>query len=273
MKCDFCQRDEALPFVCNYCGGAYCGDHRLPEAHQCKGDLSQRRVTFVPAAGTSTTQGYSGTFSAPQIPEKGPVSSVREVRDILIAWGALGAAFTLANLGVFNRSAVGVTFFDLIILFFFAVVTVGVGFVLHELSHKFAARRYGYWAEFRVWPFGLIFALITSIFGIIFAAPGATYISGTDITKERNGKISLAGPLTNVGVAFLFLIVSLSPDELLRLLGRQGVYINLFLALFNMIPIFPPIDGAKVFAWRKEVWLAVFLPLAAAFLYVLRLWG
>ena len=42
MKCDYCGRDESLPFVCNYCGGAFCPDHRLPEAHQCKGDLTQR---------------------------------------------------------------------------------------------------------------------------------------------------------------------------------------------------------------------------------------
>ena len=30
-------------------------------------------------------------------------------------------------------------------------------------------------------------------------------------------------------------------------------YINVFLALFNLIP-FGPFDGLKIFRWKKEVW-------------------
>lgn len=35
-KCDFCdKRIEGLPFTCRGCGGIFCGDHRLPENHNC----------------------------------------------------------------------------------------------------------------------------------------------------------------------------------------------------------------------------------------------
>ena len=36
-KCDFCGKEEYLPFECRYCGGKFCAEHRLPEAHNCKG--------------------------------------------------------------------------------------------------------------------------------------------------------------------------------------------------------------------------------------------
>lgn len=34
-ECDQCGREEILPFICAYCGGKYCVEHRLPENHHC----------------------------------------------------------------------------------------------------------------------------------------------------------------------------------------------------------------------------------------------
>jgi len=267
LKCDFCGRDEALPFVCNYCGGAFCADHRLPEAHQCKGDLSQRRTITAPPQTT-----FSWQTSASPIPQSTPsqahVFSRIEVRDIIVAWLALGLAFSLSVLsrtdliggGGFNAAS----FADYFVL---AILTVGPGFVFHELSHKFVARRYGFWAEFRMWPMGLILALMTSLLGFIFAAPGATYISGTNISKAENGKISLAGPMVNIGIAIIFLPLAIFGTGFLGDLGSFGAYINIFLALFNMLPI-GPLDGSKVFKWSFPVWIIVFAPLAGSFYFL-----
>ncbi len=36
-KCDVCGRSESMPYQCGHCGGTYCGEHRLPEAHDCPG--------------------------------------------------------------------------------------------------------------------------------------------------------------------------------------------------------------------------------------------
>ncbi len=37
MKCDICGKEEVLPYKCNYCGGTFCSEHRLPEKHFCEG--------------------------------------------------------------------------------------------------------------------------------------------------------------------------------------------------------------------------------------------
>ena len=263
MKCDFCAKEEPLPFVCNYCGGAFCADHRLPEAHQCKGDLTQKRTIVAPPQTTFSWQNPPETSPYPGT-RTGKVFSQIEIRDIVIAWLALGLAFTISRFGLLNSGSLGgpgpVTFLGV------ALVTVGPGFVFHELSHKFVAQRYNFWAEFRMWPMGLLLALVTSLIGFIFAAPGATYISGMNISNSENGRISIAGPLTNIAIALLFLPFALfgSPNSLLWYVGSLGSYINFFLALFNMLPV-GPLDGSKVWRWSLPIWAATFIPTGVAF--------
>lgn len=257
MKCDFCGRDEDLPFTCNYCGGTFCGEHRLPEAHACTGDLT-RRVVANPATtrswdGSVFSGTSSGRSSSPYL------FSQKEVRDIIVAWGALALAFTIAACGLVAGGSCpypgGPATFYVI-----AFVAVGSGFVLHELMHKFTAERYGYWAEFRMWVMGIVLALITSTLGFIFAAPGATYIQGSNVSERQNGIISLAGPATNVTIAILFLLVGTVGTGIFKAIGLVGFQVNLFLAVFNLLPVMP-LDGAKVFRWSKLLWAGFFFPL------------
>ncbi len=252
MKCQFCGKEESLPFVCNYCAGSFCSEHRLPEAHACTGDLSKRPIIVTEPPSTFSWQGQGATYTPDA--RKTAIFSRVEVRDIIIAWAALGLAFYFAYRASFFDVGAPV---GLLI----SLATVGSGFVLHELSHKFVAERYGYWAQFRMWPMGVLIALATSLIGFIFAAPGATYISGSSVSDSQNGKISLSGPLTNVVVALVFLPFYLFGYGSLGLLGFVGFSVNMFLAVFNMLPIMP-LDGAKVFSWNKLYWLGVFAPLA-----------
>ncbi len=262
MKCDFCGREEDLPFTCNYCGGTFCGDHRLPEAHACRGDLT-RRVVSSP----TTTRSWDGSvFSGTSPGSRGSpyLFSQKEVRDIIIAWAALALAFTIAVRGDLASNP--------LTAYLVSFIAVGSGFVLHELMHKFTAERYGYWAEFRMWVMGIVLALITSTLGFIFAAPGATYISGNNVTPRQNGIISLAGPATNIVIAGIFLLVGNVGSSILVDIGGLGFYINLFLATFNMLPIMP-LDGAKVWRWNKAIWVGVFVPLAAVLLSYIFVFG
>lgn len=269
MNCEFCGREEALPFVCNYCGGAYCADHRLPEAHQCKGDLTQKRTITAPP---QTTFSWRQPEVQPSMPSPtGGVFSRIEIRDILIAWLGIGLAFGIANIGgIFGLSSLrlgGRTLAEVVLIYTaIALVTVGPGFVLHELSHKFVARRYGFWAEFRMWPQMLFLAILMSLSGFLFAAPGATYISGTNISKSENAKISVAGPLTNVAIALLF-VPLLWMGNVLGYIGGVGIWVNVWLATFNLIPL-GPLDGAKVFRWSIPAWALLFVPLAITTAYV-----
>ena len=151
-------------------------------------------------------------------------------------------------------------------IFVLALATIGVGFVLHELMHKFISERYGFKAEFRMWPQGLVFALITSaLAGIVFAAPGATYIMGYGINKKENGIISLAGPLTNIAIALCFLpllIVGISDLQRSALRGRVPGLVLQLLPRDLQHDSDLVLDGAKVWRWNKVYWVAVFIPLA-----------
>ncbi len=138
----------------------------------------------------------------------------------------------------------------------FAVVflTIGLGFILHELAHKYVSLHYGVHAEYRAWTLGLFLAIVLAVtVGFIFAAPGAVYILGR-VNRKQNAMISLAGPTMNLVLAVVF--VALLP--FLGWVSVIGAQVNLWLGLFNMIPFFP-FDGQKVASWDWRVWLSVFV--------------
>src|SRR3989338_9385534 len=131
-------------------------------------------------------------------------TSEKELKDLLKAWIAVSIAFAIAMRGSSLFSA------DFYFKFVISAMTVGAGFLLHELGHKVTAQKYGCFAEFRSFDNMLILAIAMSFFGFIFAAPGAVIISG-HVSKRRNGKISAAGPLVNLTLALVFLFLSLLP--------------------------------------------------------------
>ncbi len=171
----------------------------------------------------------------------------REVRDIIISMVIITFLFAYIFSG---RSIPSIS------LLFVTFIAVGLGFVLHELAHKFVAMRYGFWAEYRLWVQGLIFAVITAALGFLFVAPGAVYIHGEYISREQNGKISMSGPATNLILAgIFFLLLYYFPSEpLITLIGGLGFYVNSFLAMINLIPI-SMLDGAKIIRWNPFVWI------------------
>lgn len=158
------------------------------------------------------------------------------------------------------------TFGMMIYLIPISLVTIGLSFILHELGHKYVAQKYGFFAEFRKWNTGLLIAIITGLFGFIFLAPGAVYIGSYTgiITDEENGKISIAGPIVNIILAVIFLLIEISLKPFFLLLSPLSTYlmitamigfhINSFLALFNLLPI-PMLDGSKVMKWNLPLWI------------------
>jgi Zn-dependent protease len=168
-----------------------------------------------------------------------------EVGELLKAWLAISIAFTIILAPELLSS-------DILKYFLMAALTVGISFLVHELGHKVMAQRYGCWAEFRAFNHMLVLAIIMSFFGFIFAVPGAVFIRG-HLTKNRYGKISLFGPLTNIVFALLFLILKILTTGIIAEVSVYGLMINAWLAIFNMIP-FLDFDGAKIFRWNKPVY-------------------
>ncbi len=182
----------------------------------------------------------------------GNISTSRtELIDLIKAWVAISLAFAILLGG-------SVISLDFITFYIIASLSVGLGFMAHELSHKIIAQKYGCHAEFRAWDRMLILAVIMAFFGFIIAAPGAVMISGP-VGRRRNGKISAAGAIANLIVAAIFLSMLLVPvTGTLFLIARYGFMINTWLALFNMIP-FAMFDGKKVLNWSKAVYFVIVL--------------
>lgn len=179
-----------------------------------------------------------------------------ELPKILLSASVLGLAFTIVLDGDLTT-------------FIFALATVGVGFVGHELAHKFVAMKFGYYASYQIWPMGLLLALVFSLFNFIFAALGAVQIYGRGLNKAEQGVISLAGPTFNIVLAVIFLVLSIpTPEPYSRLFGF-GAQLNSLIALFNCIP-FSILDGRKILYWDKLMWI---LAVSASGIILLITWG
>jgi len=179
--------------------------------------------------------------------------SKQEIKELLISIIVLSIAFSIMRVAPYYAY-----FYLYLPISFLAVIT---AFACHEIAHKYMGIRYGYWSEYRMYPQGLLFALLLSFAGFLFAAPGAVVIYGMP-SREESGKISMAGPSANIIIAILFLLISKISAGIVAKVAIAIALINAFLAFFNLIPI-GPLDGRKIFAWNLAIWaIMIILSLA-----------
>lgn len=191
---------------------------------------------------------------------------LRELRDLAAAWIALGIAFALFLNPRPPRQLLTGSGIEFAYLLLKSLLTVGIGFLLHELAHKLVAIHFGQDAMFQA-DYGMLgIAILAGLAGILFAAPGAVNHRGM-ITNRENGLIALAGPIMNLMLAAVFLPLTVV-GGFVGEVGGLGVLINIVLAAFNMIP-FGPLDGRKVLNWNPIVFVLVFLGSAGLALLML----
>ncbi|MEF8848828.1 MAG: M50 family metallopeptidase, partial [Candidatus Thermoplasmatota archaeon] len=129
----------------------------------------------------------------------------------------------------------------------------------HELAHKFMAQKYGLWSEYRMYPLGLLLALLLGLsFGLVFAAPGAVMFRGESRDFE-NGTIAVSGVSMNIliSAAMLPLYFFVFYETFFESVIGFVCVINAFLGAFNLLPIYP-LDGAKIVRWNFNVWFFLF---------------
>tara|TARA_B100000900_G_scaffold165522_1_gene140496 strand:- start:709 stop:1563 length:855 start_codon:yes stop_codon:yes gene_type:complete len=212
-------------------------------------------------------QPFFRTFNIPTESQRIPIHkgsiwhfSKTEVEHLTRATVAFTIALAFMSTGgIFGAISKPMSFIIGGIIYFIAI---SPAFVLHELAHKFAARNYGCWAEFRADSGGLRFGIIlAAAFGIVFMAPGAVMVAG-NTTKSQFGKIALAGPVTNVSLWLLGLTIILfgfTEYSIIETIIVPWMWGNAILGTFNMIP-WGPLDGKKIKSWSQSIfyfWLVV----------------
>lgn len=151
--------------------------------------------------------------------------------------------------------------FDPIIIFYVAILIMSA--VIHEVSHGVAAFLQGdptakNEGRLTLNPishldlFGSIFLPLIFVITnspIFFAYAKPVPYNPYNLRNQRWGSaiVGLAGPFANIAIAVLFSLVLrfFNANEAFQTIVFAIVQINVWLALFNLIPI-PPLDGSKL---------------------------
>ncbi|HQT43373.1 MAG TPA: site-2 protease family protein [Halothiobacillus sp.] len=161
---------------------------------------------------------------------------------------------------------------------------------VHEAAHAYAANFFGDGtAKFlgrmtlnpikHIDPLGTIiiplamFILTSFVFG--WAKPVPVNARNFKNPRRDMALVALAGPASNILMAFAWAgmtaigVAGLSSGawyaEPLSLMGQIGIFVNILLAVFNLLPL-PPLDGGRVL-------VAVLPPTAANKVAMLEPWG
>ena len=156
-----------------------------------------------------------------------------------------------------------------------------IAITIHEFMHAFTAYRLGDPTAARLGrvtlnpvvhfdPFGFLMTVLLVLGISPFAWGKPVPVSPGNFRNPKRGMllVAAAGPLSNLVQATLFAIPlrvnpnfldSLSPYA--RDFVEAGIFINILLACFNMIPI-PPLDGHKILTGLlPDFWYSILAPM------------
>ena len=250
MKCRNCGQETFLPFRCPYCGDQFCTDHRLPENHDCPRMIlarAQRQEEAVVVQGPASYE-YKVTWGQPRRTTGRIRFSPKELKHLFLG--------TLLVIGIslsFGFNSWGAS--DWVFVFSALAAVITTSFFTHEIAHKATAQRRGLWAEFRLTLWGAVLTCLSIFLPFKIISPGAVMISGPTRIDEI-GKISIAGPLTNIVLSTVFLGLAFMNSPYSWIFA-VGAFFNGYIAVFNLIPM-GILDGFKIFNWNKTIWALVF---------------
>lgn len=153
----------------------------------------------------------------------------------------------------------GTTSFDLAVglyNLFNAVLIITLSILVHDAGQRLWALAIGYRIEFKVWTFGLLFALILVFISngnLWLIVPGGFmlhHLAGHRLGFFRYGinyfgqaMVALAGPLfTFMLIILLKMLGLLFPSALIE----KAIMFNVIYSITSLLPI-PPLDGSKIY--------------------------
>lgn len=141
------------------------------------------------------------------------------------------------------------------------LIIIVVSIVLHELAHGWVAircgddtpRLLGHMTLDPIKHMGIISLVLLAVVGVAW---GAMPVNPA-IFRRRfdDALVSVAGPLMNVAIALVFIVLAIvgvlvlegNAESYVKVVCNIGSIMNLTLAALNMLPI-PPLDGSRIAA-------------------------
>jgi Zn-dependent protease len=151
-------------------------------------------------------------------------------------------------------------------LLIFLLPILVVSMVLHEMAHGYVANRLGdptarMLGRLSPNPIRHVDPMGSAMFAISWIASGGTFLFGWAkpvpvqprfFSHPQRGFaiVAIAGPLTNIAIAYVIALIGVHvplPGDFAARVVTTAFLLNIWLAIFNMIPI-PPLDGSRVVA-------------------------
>ncbi|MCY3410581.1 MAG: hypothetical protein INQ03_02985 [Candidatus Heimdallarchaeota archaeon] len=237
--CSFCEESVAMPYTCRLCGHKFCSKHRLPENHSCinldhyktrayqEQKVEKQYELGKAKRGTMTTssnfrgRGGSDVWTLTW-------STGSKHKDILI----LAAVISIFSIFTLNVLAILTTYIVAVVASYFIYFT-----------RSYAAKKFGGYTSFEIFPLGVALALIPFFWTALFIVKFRDYVNeGRDramLSFVTISSLLFVGLIPNILLLFsggliqsgFFLILLYAFSFVGSLFGITAIF--LFLPFYN----------------------------------------
>jgi len=273
-RCDLCGKPLKQKFICPFCKGVFCIEHRLPEAHGCPEFWHARSISggILKKSVKAIVSGESMEIPDEAIDAAMSDFSYNQVIDKKTgnrSQGFLTSELIQLIIGGLLVALVGISLISSDISTAFQIISSSpllaagysfvfmVAFLGHHLATKSVAGNYGLQTRFSLNTAGIFLTLFSFISVIKFIAPGQTRIERSN-NIQIDAQVNMAAPAANLFMGFMLVLFGAlsGPFPELLLLCKVGAILNGYIAIFTMIPV-PDFNGAAIFVWNKTNWFMI----------------